>query len=110
MTCGMVKSELQLGCDGPCDDNRQVRGLAPMHHALMKNKWRLGAKGAEESNRSHRRNGARSEQEYMEGEIVIKTAPIKSRRKAIASSSRLPVRWEQERLEGVKPWRRPNTC
>ena len=53
-------------------------------------------------------HGARLEQEYMEGEMVMKTASIKSRKKAMASSSRLPVRRECERLEGVKAWRRPD--
>ena len=31
----------------------------------------------------------------------LEKALVKSRRKALASSSRLPVRWECERLEGV---------
>jgi hypothetical protein len=34
---------------------------------------------------------------------MMKTASVKSRRKAMASSSRLPVRRECERLEGVVP-------
>ena len=47
-------------------------------------------------------HGARSEQEYMESEIVMKTILIKSRRKAMATSSRLPVRRDRERLVGVE--------
>ena len=54
-------------------------------------------------------HGARSEQEYMKGEIVMETASVKSRRKTMVSSSRLPVRRECERLEGVKTWRRLDT-
>ena len=42
-------------------------------------------------------HGARSEQEYMEGEMVVKTAWAKSRRKATASSSRLPMWREHQR-------------
>jgi hypothetical protein len=45
----MVKGELQLGFDGPCGDNEQERGLAPMHHAVVNDKWKLGAEGPEES-------------------------------------------------------------
>ena len=44
-----------------------------------------------------RSDGARFEQEYMENEIVMKTASAKLRRKAIASSSTLPMPWERER-------------
>ena len=51
----------------------------------------------------------RSEQEHMEDKMVMKTASVKSRRKTMVSSSRLPVRRERERLENVKTWRRPNT-
>jgi hypothetical protein len=38
----------------------------------------------------------------MESEMVIKTARARSRRKAMASSSRLPMRREHESLEGIK--------
>ena len=51
-----VKGELQLGCDVPCGDDEQARGLAPMHHAVVKYKWRLGAEGPEESGWSHGRS------------------------------------------------------
>ena len=34
---------------------------------------------------------ARSEQEYMEGEMVMNTTLVKLRRKVMASSSRLPM-------------------
>jgi len=54
-------------------------------------------------------HGARLEQEYMEGEMMMKMASVKSRWKAMASSSRLPVQRECEILEGVKAWRRPDT-
>ena len=40
---------------------------------------------------------ATEEQEYM----VMKTASVKSRRMAMTRSSKLPVRRERERLEGV---------
>jgi len=33
-----VKSELQLECGVPCSDDSQVRDLAPIHHAVVKNK------------------------------------------------------------------------
>ena len=46
-----VKGELQLGCDVPCGDDGQARGLAPMHHAVAKDRWRLGVEGPEESGR-----------------------------------------------------------
>ena len=46
-------------------------------------------------------HGARSEQEYMESEKVMKTALTKSWRKVMASSSRLPVRRERKRLVDV---------
>ena len=36
--------------------------------------------------------------------MMMKTASIKTRRKAMASSSRLPVRREHGRLEDVKAW------
>jgi len=42
-------------------------------------------------------HGARSEQEYMESEIVMKTVSAKSRRKTMASSSRLPMRQDHKR-------------
>ena len=45
---------------------------------------------------------ARSEKEFMKSEMVIKTAPVKSRMKVMASSSRLPMRQECEKLEGVE--------
>ena len=51
----VVKGELQLGYDGPCGDDEQARGLAPMYHAGVKDKRRLGAEGPEESERSHGR-------------------------------------------------------
>ena len=51
-----VKGELQLGCDVACGDDGQARGLAPMHHVVVKDKWRLGADGPEESGQSHRRS------------------------------------------------------
>ena len=51
-----VMGELQLGCDGPCSDDRQARDLAPMHHAVVKDKWRLGAERPEESRQSHGRS------------------------------------------------------
>ena len=47
----VVKGELQLGCDVPCGDDGQARGLAPMHHAVAKDRWRLGVEGLEESGR-----------------------------------------------------------
>ena len=49
------------------------------------------------------------EQKYMEHEMMMKTASVKSSRKTMESSSRLPVRRECERLEGVETWRRPDT-
>ena len=51
-----VTSELQFECDGPCGDDGQARGLAPMHHAVVKDKWRLSVEGSEESGRSHGRS------------------------------------------------------
>jgi len=51
-----VKGELQLGCDGLCGDDGQAGGLAPMHHAVVKDKWRLGAEVPEESGWSHERS------------------------------------------------------
>ena len=45
-------------------------------------------------------HSARSEQEYMESEMVMKTASAKSRRKAMVSSSRLTVQSARD-LEGV---------
>ena len=48
-----VKGELQLGRDVACGDDGQARGLAPMHHAVVKDKWRLGAEGPEDSGRTH---------------------------------------------------------
>ena len=39
----VVKAELQLVCDVPCGDDGQARGLALMHHVVVKDKWRLGA-------------------------------------------------------------------
>ena len=42
-------------------------------------------------------HGGRSEQEYMKSDMVKKTTAAKSERKAMASSSRLPVRREHER-------------
>ena len=44
----------------------------------------------------------------MEGEMVMRTASVRSRRKKMASSSRLPMWRERERFEGVKAWRRPD--
>ena len=51
----MVESELHLGCDVPCGDDGQERDLASMHHVVVKDKWKLGAKGPEEYGRSHGR-------------------------------------------------------
>ena len=44
----------------------------------------------------------------MESEKVMKMVSVKSRRKVMTSSSKLPVRRERERLKGVKGWRRPD--
>ena len=54
-------------------------------------------------------HGARSEQEYMESEMVMKMTLAKSRRKPMANPSRLPVQRERERLEGVEVWERSDT-
>ena len=51
-----VKGELQLECGVPCSDDSQVRDLAPIHHAVVKNKWGLGAEGFKESGWSHGRS------------------------------------------------------
>ena len=51
-----VKGEFQLGCDVPCGEDGQARRLASMHHAVVKDKWRLDAKGSEEFGRSHGRS------------------------------------------------------
>jgi len=40
------------------------------------------------------------EQEYMKSEMVMKMALVKSRRKVMASSSKLTVQRERERFEG----------
>ena len=53
--------------------------------------------------------GARLEQEYMESEKVMKMVSVKSRRKMMVRSSRLPVQRERERLEGVEAWWRLDT-
>ena len=79
-----VKGELQLGCDVPCGDDGQARGLAPRDPRSPG-----GVMGSP--------HGARSEQEYMKSDMVMKTAAAKSERKAMASSSRLSVRRERER-------------
>ena len=50
----------------------------------------------------------RSEQEHMEDKMVMKTASVKSRRKKMVSSSRLPVRRERGRHEGIKTWGSPD--
>lgn len=47
------EGELQLGCGVPCGDDEQARDLAPMHHAVVKDKLRLGAEGPEEFGQSH---------------------------------------------------------
>ena len=47
------------------------------------------------------------DQEYMG---VMKMASVKSRRKAMESSSRLPVRRERERLEGIVALGRDQIC
>ena len=74
-----------------------------MHHTMVKDKWRLGVRNLRSSGGvMDDPHGARSEQEYMESEIVMKTILIKSRRKAMATSSRLPVRRDRERLVGVE--------
>ena len=54
-------------------------------------------------------HGARAEQEYKKSLMVMKTASVKSRRKVMAISSRLPVRQKCERLEDIEAWRRPDT-
>ena len=43
------------------------------------------------------------------GGVRTESSAVKSRRKAVTSSSRLPMRRERERLEDVKIWRRPDT-
>jgi len=40
-------------CDGPCGDDGQARGLALMHHAVVKDNWRFGTEGPEKPERSH---------------------------------------------------------
>ena len=40
--------ELQLGCDGPCCDDEQATGFAPMHHVVVNNKWRYDTEGPKE--------------------------------------------------------------
>ena len=49
----VVKGELQLQRDGPYGDDGQARDLTPMHHAVVKDKLRLGAEGPEEFGQSH---------------------------------------------------------
>ena len=65
---------------------------------MVEDKWRLGVEDPRTPcgvmDCAH---GARSEQEYMKSDMVMKTAAAKSERKAMASSSRLPVRRERER-------------
>ena len=51
-----MKGELQLGCDLPCGDDGQARGLALMHYVVVKNKCRLGIEGPVKSRRSHGRS------------------------------------------------------
>ena len=51
-----VKGKLQLECDVPCGDDKQAKGLALMYHVMVKDKWRLGVKGPEESRQSHERS------------------------------------------------------
>ena len=41
----VVKGELQLGCDVPCDGDGQGSGLALMYHTVVKDKRRLDVKG-----------------------------------------------------------------
>ena len=50
-----VKGKLQLGCDVPCVDDGKARGLVPIHHGV-KDKWRIGAEGPEESGWSYGRS------------------------------------------------------
>jgi hypothetical protein len=51
-----VKGELQFGRDIPCGGDGQAGGLVPIHHAVVNDKWRLGAESPEESERSHGRS------------------------------------------------------
>ena len=51
-----VKGELQFGRDIPCGGDGQAGGLVPIDHAVVKDKWRLGAESPEESERSHGRS------------------------------------------------------
>jgi len=98
----VVKGELQLGCDGACGDNGQARGLAPMHHAVVKDKWRLDVEGSKESGRRHGRCTRRMIRARIHGGRDGDEDGVgKSRRKMIESSSRLPVRREYERHESV---------
>ena len=98
----MVKDEFHLGFDGPCSDDRQERGLASMHHTVVKDKWRLGIEGSKESGRRHGRSTWRMIRARIHGGRDGDEDGVgKSRRKMIESSSRLPVRREYERHEIV---------
>ena len=64
-----------------------------MHHAVVKVKWTLAlSEPSSPDGVKGNLHDARSEQEYMEGEMVMNTTLVKLRRKVMASSSRLPMR------------------
>ena len=92
-----MKGELQLECNGTCGDDEHAISLAPRDPR--------SSDGVMDD--SH---GARLEQEYMKIEMVMKMALVKSRRKVMASSSRLHMQQKCEKLEGVEAWHRPDTC
>ena len=100
----MEKGELQLGCD----DDRQAKGLAPMHYAMVKDELRLRVEGPEKFGRSHERSTWCTIKERVQG------GGRGGDEDGVGHWSsqrlwRLPVRWERERLKGVKGWRRPDT-
>ena len=56
-----------------CSDDRQARALALMHHAVVKVKWTLAlSEPSSPDGVKGNLHDARSEQEYMEGEMVMK--------------------------------------
>ena len=88
----------------------QARGFVPMHHAVAKGKWRLSAEWPEEFGRSHGRSTWCTIRARVQEELNgYEAASVKSRRKVMASSSRLPMQQKCKNLEGVEAWRRPDT-
>ena len=81
-----------MGATDHAGGDGQARDLVPMHHMVVKDKWRLGTAGPKKFGWSHGRSTWCTIRARVHEELNgYEAASVKSRRKVMASSSRLPM-------------------